>query len=241
MKLRQCLRPTVLATATVCATFAAIIWLAIDPPSSWDYRSRYDEFHAPLPRTSTVFWGSDTNGLKAGLSMGYYSGQSFQYFTRRSDAIPIRCFLVMDYNGTNFGHGFKDVLILDLPQKPCYQLDLQDAQGRAVQKTAKGKELSNIVPEYYKLSPNPSTGSIVDMGHRPHRQHVPNDGFSSPLTEPFILQDYFAITNAGKYKLNFRLCVFVPRGDSSGTEDLFWLPVVQCDIDIGEFRSSGDE
>jgi hypothetical protein len=91
------------------------IAISASPAAFGDEAWIQKELLAPQPMRAKKFWGPATEGLRAGVQVGYYSHKDFEYFSAGRDAIPIRLFPLMTYNGTNFGRLHSDFLDLDLP------------------------------------------------------------------------------------------------------------------------------
>ena len=194
------------------------------------YQAAESELNAPRPRVTKVFWGKETNGVKAGLSVAYYSPDSFEYFKKEPGTIPIRCFPLLMYNNTNSGKLNSDTAVFDLPplEGRC-QLDLADDHGDSVKKTRKCEALGKVAPQVYRPSANPLTGITVDTGWRPYR-YILVTNQARDLAPPLILQDYFRIANSGKYRLHFELCGF--RVSGPGTNELQHFPPVDAEIQV---------
>jgi hypothetical protein len=187
-----------------------------------------------FPQRLKIFWGSETNifwsteihKVKAGLSVQYFSNKTFRASSDSNTiTIPIRCIPLLMDDSTN------DIKlpVFDLPPvKSRYKMELTDEKGNIVKKTAKGEVLGKITPYTYKPSPDPKTGVIIDTGWRPARYTLlPQQARS--LNPPFMLQDYFEITNSGTYHLHFELCAFKPISD---TNELIQFPSVDAEINI---------
>jgi len=209
----------------------AAVYSGVTSLGDWHGEDMEAELHAPPPTATTTFLGADTNGLKAGLGVAYYSKSLFAYFSDREDVIPIRCFPLLSFAGMGSDNVHSNLLTVDLPMKPCYQLTLTDEQGNNVQTTSKARAMRETVPRHNQLSKNPITGSIIDTGHRRNRD-VLCQGLPCKLILPLVLQDYFIITNSGTFNLSFRMCVFIPDSNFTETEHLIWLPPVNCKIEI---------
>jgi hypothetical protein len=186
------------------------------------------ELHAPNPQTWKVYWGSETNEAKAGLSIGYYSSQAFQYFSSSPNSIPIRCFPLLYDNSTNNSQ----LPIFDLPSvKSRYRMELTDEKGNKLQKTEQGVALGKIAPIPYKSSPAPLTGVSTGNGWRATmRTLLPKQAQS--LQPPFLLQDYFKITNSGIYHLHFEMCAFRLDPNDMDKEELIHFPPIDAEIEI---------
>jgi hypothetical protein len=189
------------------------------------------EVYAPQPDHVKTYWGMETNGVRAGLSIGYYSEKSFEYFSNKNEFVPIRCFQVLSFTGTNSGNVSSNDLILYLPTPdPCYRLEITDESGKRVQLTAKGAALNSAMPKLYKLLPN-ADGTIIDTGHR-RGQYFLSRGFEGKKILPFILDQYFNFHSNGKYHMRFEMCAFKPDFRLPKKEELIWFPPVDCDIDV---------
>jgi len=188
------------------------------------------ELNAPRPDTTRLFWGAETNKVKAGLSVGYYSETAFRYFKGDADSIPIRCFPLLHNENTNTGVLDSNLLVFDMPLSDNgIRLDLIDDNGNPVNKTEKCKMLGKTAPTFYKPSPDPRTGVTVDTGWRPTRCMLLSNQ-SKGIGSPLFLDDYFQITNSGKYHLRFGLCAFKSVG--AGTNELVHFPVVDAEIEV---------
>ena len=218
--------------STVIVFVVALIALVHGADWFWQRNSdTKSELHAPSPSVCKVFWGMETNGIKAGLSIGYYSSSKFEYFTSDPKAIPIRCFPQLHNSNTNNGNLDSDLAVFDLPTslESRYRLDLRDEKGNLVEKTKKGEALGKITPHAYKPSPSPFTGVTIDTGWRPARYMLFSNQ-SRDVSPPLVLQDYFKITNSGVFHLHFEMCAF--KVISSETNELIQFPSVDAKIDI---------
>ena len=221
----------VLLSLSVAIAIGAGVFTELKLPIGGQGNTMEAELGAPPPNALSKFWGAETNHLKAGLAIAYYSKSTFPYFSDREDVIPIKCFPLLSFAGMGSDNVASNLLTVDLPMEPCYQLALTDEQGNHVQSTSKTRAMGKSVPYHNQLAKNPITGSIIDTGHRRNRD-VLLKGFESKQILPLVLQDYFIITNSGTFNLSFKICVFIPDSEYTETEHLVWLPPVNCQIEI---------
>lgn len=205
--------------------------MRVNSQQDWntDIEAMQAELHGahPKPQSLKIFWGADTNNIKAGLVVDYYSSQAFQTLTDDSSSIPIRCFPLLCNDNTNNS----DLLLLDLPSvKSRYKMDLTNDQGNAVSKTAEGESLGKAIPTFYRPSPNRLTGVTIDTGWRPARYTLFPEQPRN-LEPPILLQNYFKITNSGKYHLHFEMTAF-QVDPAKGAEAIIYFPPVDAEIDI---------
>jgi len=135
-----------------------------------------------------AFWGSETNCLKAGLSM-----QS----THDKGHTLVGFFILLNNNCKTNIDLRSDMLWLWLPPfDRMFQMELIDANGQPVIKTTRGKALGKQLdrPLVLPAGFNSEAGYTKEL-LLPHNPSI--------ILPPFILEDYFSITNAGTYKLKF--------------------------------------
>jgi hypothetical protein len=162
---------------------------------------------------SNVIWGVETNHVKAGLSI--------QYSSDLTNRTLVGFVVVLYWDSSTNGNSKGDFLSLLLPPiNTRYNLSLLDDKGMAVAKTEIGKTFAQV------FDANPKTFDVdngyVAVGMFPSRIDVlPSDRV--------VLENMFAITNAGQYHLNLVLNTFKWTDDKGNRP--FFLPV-QADIEI---------
>ncbi len=172
---------------------------------------------------TNVIWGIETNHVKAGLAIQYSS---------RSTNGPIVGFYVVVYNNsdtngniapvfkTKNGYVKQNILSLGIPPDGYrYTMALFDTNGNAVAKTELGK----------KLKPFDSQAKIDNYHGYGERDILPFTLDVLPFSS-IVLEDYFVMTNAGKYHLRFVLNTFT-GADKLGIIKPLCLPV-NADIEI---------
>jgi hypothetical protein len=175
-----------------------------------------------------TLWGSETNHVKAGLLLEYAPD------TNRT---LVGFYPVLNNSSATNGNIRPDVLQLWLPPFDSrYRMELIDTNGNAVLKTAKGKVLGKPIDKPFKhYRGGISEGVNIAGGYR-GRPLLPNVLEDVP-SDPFVLEDYFNITKAGKYHLTFEMRVmwFTSGWEGSlGESNLptVWLPPVNAEIKI---------
>lgn len=186
------------------------------------------ESHEPTLLDRKIYWGAETNGIKAGLSI---EQDSIRSSTNATGHIPIRFTPLLYNDSTNNGNVTPTMLILDLPPlfESRYRLELTDEKGISVPKTSKGKAFGKTAPQPYRLIPNRVTGVIIDTGWRPAR-YILLPKQVRGLQPTLVLQDYFKITTSGKYHLHFEVFAFKPI--DTDTNELIHFPPVNAEIEI---------
>jgi hypothetical protein len=169
-------------------------------------------------------WGLETNHVKVGLLI--------QNSSAASNHTLVGFYPVLNNNSATNGNARPDVLQLWLPPFDSrYRMELTDTNGNAVPKTAKGKALGKPIDQPFERR---GTGIRVNFeaGYL-GRTLLPN--VPEP-TDPFVLKDYFNITNAGKYHLKFEMrVIWITEGREHSTKSnppAMWLPPVNAEIEI---------
>ena len=171
---------------------------------------------------TNLIWGNETNGIRLALLINPEFG---------SNNVPIRCTPIIKSNQNHTNH----LWIWFPPIKNSWQMTLTDEKGNAVPKTAKGNLLGKPIKEPLMLKDGPNFKAGYKM--RPldkDRAEVLSD-FS------FILQNYFEVTNSGKYHLSYRMRIILPqsiKGDfmmlHTTNLPLTTLPPVKAEVEIKE-------
>lgn len=162
------------------------------------------EWEASLLGPDT-FWGEATNGVKSALHVEQLSGTN----------MLIRCTPILKNTNTN-------ILSLNLPPlKSRFIMEFRDNNGKAVTKTQKGKDFKKALTDPLYLT----TGINTPAGYGRLPPLHPNysemlDGYD------FVLQDYFLITNSGKYNLTFQMKVVWFPSDWKGSLKTTNVPVI---------------
>ena len=164
-----------------------------------------------LSLTNTV-WGAETNHVKAGLNI--------QYSTDSTGRTLAGFVVAMYWDCDTNGNLRPNVMSLAMaPTNSRYTMALYDERGNAVAKTKFGKEHDQ-----------PFNTSPKDLFF--YHGYGPVDIFPLQLdvlvSERVVLENYFVITNAGKYHLNFVLNTL--KGDEHGIQP--WYFPVNTEIEI---------
>ena len=161
-----------------------------------------------------VFWGKETNGIKAGLYVGRIPVKTNTWFE------PV----LLYNNQTNINGHIQFYLP---PFKSRYQAELTDKNGNAVAKSAKGKAIGAPFPPLRVTNNGATFGINRQAGYRYYglEDKIIDEQQSGILT----LQDYFKIQKSGKYHLRFETCLIIPKERS---DDLVWIPPVDIDVDV---------
>jgi hypothetical protein len=170
----------------------------------------------------SIYWGAETNGVKAGLYIEILHG-----LPGLTNHVPIQCHPLLYNNSTNNGNLAPDMLLLYLPAiESRYRLELADENGNAVKKTTKGKALGKPVTQ----SSSPATGVRINTGWHPGTCILAAKEVRG-LPE-FMLQDYFKISDSGKYRLHFEMSALKPIPNETEKVDLVHFPPVDVEIQI---------
>jgi hypothetical protein len=174
-------------------------------------------------------WGLETNNVKVGLLI--------QDSSDASNHTMVGFYPVLNNSSATNGNATPGRLNLWLPPFDSrYRMELIDANGNAVPKTAKGKVLGRPIDQPFKhYRGGISEGVNIAGGYR-GRILLPNTRDLIP-TDAFVLEDYFAITNAGKYHLKFEMqVIWITSGWKSSllksNPPAMWLPPVNAEIEI---------
>jgi hypothetical protein len=182
----------------------------------------------PDPNTGwdNPLWGSETNHLKVGLLLQYAPGTNRTF---------VGFYRVLNNSSTTNGNSRPDLLQLWLPPFDSrYRMELTDTNGNPVPKTDKGKVLGKPIDQPFKRYRGGISEGVNFAGGYLGRPLLPN------VPEPadsFILEDYFSITNAGKYHLKFEMQVIWITNGWKGSllksnPPAIWLPPVDAEIEI---------
>jgi hypothetical protein len=170
-----------------------------------------------------TIWGVETNCLKAGLLLQYAPDTNHTL---------VGFYPVLNNSSTTNGNADPDHLWLWLPPFDSrYQMQLTDINGNSVPKTAKGKALGKLIDQPLELR----MGVNFAAGYRGQIIR-PNSPDVIP-TDPFVLEDYFTITNAGNYHLKFEMHVIWMTNGWKGSlmksnPPAMWLLPVNAEIEI---------
>lgn len=169
----------------------------------------------------SVYWGIETNGVKAGLYI-----EKLQGLAGLTNRVPIQCHPLFYNNSTNNGNLAPGMLLLYLPAiESRYLLELTDEKGNAVKKTSKGKALGKPVTQ-------PSTPAKgINTGWRRQEQFIFLAKEVRGLPD-FMLQDYFKINNSGKYHLHFEMSALKPSPNDADKVELIHFPPVDVEVQI---------
>jgi hypothetical protein len=163
-----------------------------------------------------TLWGTETNCVKAGLLLQYAPD------TNRT---LVGFFPVLNNScATNCPVGENNLWLWLPPFHSRYRMNLTDAKGMAVPKTEKGGAFGKAIDLPLRVR----TGINVSAGYQGKvlLLNTPN----VILSDPFVLEDYFIITNAGKFHLKFEMMVVWPN--ASNPTNAIHLPPVDADIEI---------
>jgi len=187
----------------------AAVWII-----SCQYATADDSTNSITLKPFPVFWGKETNGIKAGLYVGQIPIYTNTWFEP----------LLLYNNQTNVNGNIQFYLP---PLKSRYQAELTDKNGNAVAKSAKGKAIGAPLPPLYV----PKNGAIFGINRQAGYRYyaLENKIIDEQQSGTFTLQDYFKIEKSGKYHLRFKTCMIIPKARS---DDFVWLPPVDIDIDV---------
>lgn len=189
-------------------------------------------------REQGVYWGDETNHIKAGLLLKYSLNTTNQTLVQITPLI---------FNGSISNMTpvcFGDKMFLWLPPLASrYQLTLLDGNGMPVTKSSKGRSLGEPLDVNPK-PPRPANpfGPIMGSLQNPFRDpgyrvcyvklNATNQityydrPTAEEFPETFVLQDLFKITAAGKYRLKFELRALKPKfGMTTVNLQPYYLPV----------------
>ena len=147
----------------------------------------------------SVFYGTETNGIKLGL-----------WVSSNNICTPII------RNSIRRGDSFGTILVWFPPDESCYQMTLKDEKGNEVEKTDKGKKLGKplTAPLHGRTGPNFRAGYKAGG--------IFLDSLNLINWFPFNPQDYFKITNSGKYTLTYEMKIV---WSSENKEAPYHIPV----------------
>ncbi len=170
-----------------------------------------------------IYWGAETNGVKAGLYIETLHG-----LPGLTNRVPIQCHPLLYNSSTNNGNLGPGMLMFYLPAiENRYRLEFTDEKGKAVEKTAKGKALGKP----FTQSSNPTTGVRINTGWRRKEQFILLAKEERGLPE-FLLQDYFKINDSGRYHLHFEMSALKPSPNDADKVELVHFPPVDVEIQI---------
>jgi len=156
-----------------------------------------------------TFWGIETNGIKVALVVEPQVS---------SNNVPIHCTPVIK-SSIHATNRLNTINVYFPPLRSCYQMTLKDEKGDMVPKTAKGKSLGKPIaaPLMVKIG-----GLNLRAGYRmrpltQNRSEVLSD-FS------FNLQDYFIVTNSGKYQLIYEMQIVPLQFGKGSYTNLYSAP-----------------
>jgi|SRR5208282_1336837 len=133
-----------------------------------------------------IHWGMETGSVAAGLLLQYSPN------TNRTE---IALFPVLHSNFTNNGEGSNWTFWL-LPVEHRYQMTLRDDKGHSVPKTEWGEKHSKPFEiNMYKIDGYHAYAGCI-LGTNPLVTVIPS---------PLLLRDWFKITTAGTYHLEFEM------------------------------------
>ena len=141
-----------------------------------------------------TFWGAETNGIKVAMLVDPLVS---------SNNVPILCTPVIKsvIKGSNIRTN-----VYFLPPESGYQMTLKDDKGNLVSKTAKGKSLGQPITQPLMVK----IGGLNMRAGFKMRPLIQNH--SEVLSDfSFNLQDYFVVTNSGKYQLTYEMRVVLPH------------------------------
>lgn len=161
-----------------------------------------------------VFWGKETNGIKAGLYIGQMPVKLSTWFE------PI----LMYNDQTN---ARVSIPLYLPPLKNRYRAELTDDSGNGIDKTAKGKAIGLSFPPLRVAKDGATFGINRRAGYMYYA--LVNKIADEQQSGMFTLQDYFDVKKSGKYHLRFETCVTIPQARS---DDLVWLPPVAVDVEV---------
>ncbi len=169
---------------------------------------------------SNVFWGNETNGVSMALLIAPLSS---------SNHIPIHCTPIVKNSRSQTNH----LWVWFPPIESCCQMSLMDEKGNSVPKTAKGKSLGKPITEPMMLKDGPNIKAGYKM--RPLAQNK-----AEMLSDfSFDLQNYFEVTNSGKYRLTYEMRVVLPQSTKGNYMTLHTtnlpttaLPSVIADVEV---------
>lgn len=161
------------------------------------------------------FWGAETNGVQSGLDVQHSFGSK--------NTILTRCTPVFRNNRTNNGNRGPARLLLYLPpMESFYQLSLLDEKGNRIVRTKKGESFGKQISKPLFRS----TGINYNAGYRAY--FVDRDQPQGIADCSFILQDYFDVTNTGRFhlKVEMQAAWITPNWTASASLRTTNLPMV---------------
>ena len=201
------------ATLTTVSFLVTVGRVLAAPDADWE-----SEFP-----TSNTFWGAETNGIKAALLIEPIIS---------SNNIPICCTPILKFS-IQSSNSLHTVNVYFPPFESCFGVTLRDDNGNDIPKTDKGKSLGKAIS-------GPLMVKIGGLNSHAGFRMVPIiQNHSEVLSEfAFNLQDYFFVTNSGKYHLIYEMHVVLPQFDKGSRAWLYTeppqtivLPPVAADIE----------
>jgi hypothetical protein len=169
-----------------------------------------------------VYWGVETNGVKAGLYI-----EKLQGLSGLTNRVPIQCHPLLYNSSTNNGNLHRGGMLMFYlpPVESRYRIELTDEQGNMVGKTAKGKAFGKPFIQPLTLAKG------INTGWRRKEQFILLAGEERGLPE-LKLQDYFKIVDSGKYHLHFEMSVLKPNPNDADQVELICFPPVDVEVQI---------
>jgi hypothetical protein len=164
--------------------------------------------------TNNVLWGIETNHIKVGLNI--------QYASDATNRTLVGFFVVLYNNSDTNGNFRPNLLSLGLPPvNSRYKMTLTDDSGNVVAKTKMGNDFD----QPFDLNPK-----RIDIYHGYAVKDFSPFYMDVLTRDPIVLENYFEITNAGKYHLKFVLNTYTGV-DEHRILQPFYLPV-DAEIEI---------
>lgn len=179
---------------------------------------------------TSQYWGSETNGVKAGLSFQLAPGSTNQVGVL---FIPV----LLSTQATNFNVAPGSLLISFPPFQSRYKMELVDQAGSPVQKTTKGDAMGSpyvyTPPTGVHVGSSPVNGALLPPNQPQFLWEFSHKGHLSEARW-LSLQDYFKIRRSGKYHLRFQFVVSFSGANREETrlQQLVPLPPVEATLDL---------
>ena len=167
----------------------------------------------------TEYWSVQTNGIRAGLSVGYSTNNA-------TGQVLISCLPILENLQTNW------IEVWLPPITNLFKISVRDEHGEPVRLTPVGKKLGGAITEPLRIT----TGINYRAGYRgcvliPNQPQLFSD-------QEFSLHDFFFLTNSGKYRLNFEFRILSPPLGKSGPPSkspppVISFPPLEIELDIG--------